>query len=524
MTSKTTSITLKKPRLLRRGIFSTKLVAFSLGVAAFAVLGLNFFVGPSKSVEAAACSRSNIVYCGFTGSNASGYISSMKSLWNANNDNGHRDIRAIFQWGGVTQDNLNTMNTNNTKVGTVDRKGNIKIGGYLIGTGAQVTTRYAGDNRDRQQVLPGVYIRSAAGNLNDPEPVLIQLDRQGNPLWAIMTRCGNTLKFTKISRSFMCSSLVATKTATPRQYVLTARASATNTAISSYVFAFGDGKSRTVNATGTSAQTTYTYAAPGTYKATVKINGNNVIGAMTETCEITITIAPEPYYSCTSLQGPAPKELEYTFKATARYGNGATLKNADFDFGDGNKTTGVKPDSSTTVSVAHTYAKEGKYSVKATLRFVVNGKDVTATNCSAVVEPKKAPVPECKPGVPVGDPKCEPCTYDSTLPADDPNCKPCPHNPELSADDPRCGQPLGVATTLPNTGAGNIIALTAAALVGGFLFYRHRKFKQSQATVGAKGKVAAKRTGSVRSKARAVTVKPAARKTVKPSLRRRRQY
>jgi uncharacterized repeat protein (TIGR01451 family) len=169
----------------------------------------------------------------------------------------------------------------------------------------------------------------------------------------------------------------------------------------------------------------------------------------------TVTVNPP---LCLKLDGPNPSGLSYTFVATGSFGEGVSLVNGDFDFGDGKTQNGVAANGST-VTATHTYAASGTYSAVATLRFTSDGKAYTAPGCRASVKPEVPPTPECKPGIPVGDIRCNPCEYDASIPKDDPRC-------------------VAPAATLPNTGAGNIIALASAALVGGFLWYRHILFRR----------------------------------------------
>ncbi len=177
---------------------------------------------------------------------------------------------------------------------------------------------------------------------------------------------------------------------------------------------------------------------------------------------------PTPFYSCVQLTGSIPgdnNQMARTFTATAKFGGGATLSSADFDFGDGISKKGVRPASgSTSITVQHTYSKASTYSAKAILHFSANGKDVTAAACAARVTPNTPPTPECKPGVPVGSPACTPCQYDSSLPSDSPQCV-APTPPSL-----------------PNTGAGDTIAIFAVVVVAGFLVYRQIIFRKHRAT------------------------------------------
>ena len=190
--------------------------------------------------------------------------------------------------------------------------------------------------------------------------------------------------------------------------------------------------------------------------------GNPVIGTPTTKP----TPPPAPYYSCVQLNGTIPSDnnqMERTFTATASYGNGATFTSADFYFGDGNSKLGVAPTSgSKTVSYTYTYATAGSYSAQAVLHFTVNGKDVTAAACPAMVTPTTPPTPECKAGVPVGSPMCTPCQYNASLPSNSPECTP-------------------PTTTLPNTGAGDTIAIFAGVAIVGFLVYRQIIFRKHRA-------------------------------------------
>jgi hypothetical protein len=247
------------------------------------------------------------------------------------------------------------------------------------------------------------------------------------------------------------------------KYNFTAKAKYGNGASFSYAdFNFGDGHSASgVKPQGVSVSASHTYAKGGTYDVTARLyfdaNGKKVSAG---TCKTQVTVIT-PIYQCVQLAGSIldQDKHSYRFVATARFGNGAQPTGADFNFGDGSVATGVKPNGST-FTVDHTYVKAGNYDSSATLHFTVNGKSVSAPTCKAKVTPTTAPTPECKPGVAVGSPLCTPCQYDTTLPSNSPECIP----PEL-----------------PNTGAGNTIALFAVAVVGGFLVYRQLIFRQHKA-------------------------------------------
>ncbi len=232
-------------------------------------------------------------------------------------------------------------------------------------------------------------------------------------------------------------------------------------------FDFGDGAKATgvkaSNATSVAAKHSYTKGGDYTVQATLRFNidGKTVTA---RTCKMTQTVI-NPFYRCVRLGGEilSQQTFSYRFVASFEYGNGAQFISADFDFGDSKTESGVKSTDGKTVTVDHTYAQAGTYSSAATLRFTVNGKPVTAPTCRAVLTPTTPPTPECKPGIPEGDVRCSVCPYDPSIPADDTE---------------RCVAPI---TELPNTGAGNVIALGSIALVGGFLMYRHMLFKRHKA-------------------------------------------
>jgi hypothetical protein len=136
---------------------------------------------------------------------------------------------------------------------------------------------------------------------------------------------------------------------------------------------------------------------------------------------------------------------------------------ADFDFGDGTTAPNVAPGSdANVVSVDHTYATPGNYTIKAAVHFEItdeNGqKTVKSVDCEAQIN-------------------TEVCKVNPNLPPSSPQCQPCKYNPELPKDSPKCAKP--VATVLPDTGAGDVLGIFAGASLVGFAayrFYLSRKF------------------------------------------------
>lgn len=135
---------------------------------------------------------------------------------------------------------------------------------------------------------------------------------------------------------------------------------------------------------------------------------------------VTKTCANVPTAKCDALElaklGGRKVSLGVKYTVT----NGATLKNVTYDFGDGTAPllTGQ------TSGVEHTYAKDGEYTMRATLRFTVNGAEQ-----SSVCENKVA--------------------FTSGVPT-----------------------PPTTPTTLVNTGAGDVLGMFAAVTVAGAIAHR----------------------------------------------------
>lgn len=269
--------------------------------------------------------------------------------------------------------------------------------------------------------------------------------------------------------SYSCTLLTTAATDPTRyayKYMVTGAADGGAT-LTSADFNFGDGSSKNdVAVNKNTATTTHVYKKGTNYTAKATFNVRLPDGSTTTVsapkCAAVVEV-PVPFFRCVQLSGSIldKSKYSYQFVATTSYGNGAELKGADFDFGDSQKAVNVQSqDGGKTIVVDHTYAAPGTYNIGATLHFTANGQAVNALTCMAYVTPTQPPTPECKPGIPVNSPACTPCEYDNSLPADSPKCA-APLPPEL-----------------PNTGAGNTIALSAAVAVVGFLIYRQLLFRR----------------------------------------------
>lgn len=439
-----------------------------LVIAALVVVGGSMFAANKVHAIAVDCDNNAIIKCGFDSKEK--FINIVKSN---NSGNGHNDLQAIYNYFGLTASEYNNF-LNNAQPGVLYRNGDIKVNGVTVATGAVSVGRiasYHGSGYFSRPIpggptLYGNIVDKTFGPNTTQLPIYALLDSYGNLKFAVEMACGNTTWGNNVQTSASCSALNKTPVAGKlNTYNFTASAATTgNATIKSYVYDFGDG-SPTVTTHDGNQVVTHAYNHEGAFTATVTVyasvpgNPNLQLPAVSMCAKKIVIELP----ACVQLEGAIldKSKMLYSFKVTAHTGNGATFTGADFDFGDGKIQTGVLPATPTTATVTHQYAASGKYDALATLHFDMNGAPVTAPTCKAVVTPETV-TPECKPGVPVGSAECTPCQYDTSLPSNSPKC--APPTPEL-----------------PNTGAGNVIAIFATVVIGGFLVYRQLLFRKHRA-------------------------------------------
>lgn len=175
-----------------------------------------------------------------------------------------------------------------------------------------------------------------------------------------------------------------------------------------------------------------------------------------------------PVYTCDSLAAKKISRAEYHFTGKATATGGATITGYTIDFGDGQSATVADA-----TNVPHTYAEAKEYTAKLTVTVKVNNEEKTVTdNQKCVVKVTVSPE-ECKPGIPVGDERCE----------EKPECKPgipvgderCEEKPEeckpgIPMNDERCEE---IPTELPKTGNsdGIMAIIGAGALIASIGYY-----------------------------------------------------
>lgn len=138
---------------------------------------------------------------------------------------------------------------------------------------------------------------------------------------------------------------------------------------------------------------------------------------------------PTPKYSCDMLEVTKNGGRTISVNVSASASGGAVIKRFTYVFGDGGEITTDKN------TVEHTYSKDGKYIVRAKVLVGVGNETITveSDNCAKVVEFTSTPM----------------CTVKGkeNLPADSKDCKEVP--------------PSTPPTTLPDTGAGSVVAIFA---------------------------------------------------------------
>lgn len=194
-----------------------------------------------------------------------------------------------------------------------------------------------------------------------------------------------TERCTPPTPTYACTSL--TQVANSRTtYGFTANATAQNGAtITGYQFNYGDNKSETVASTAGTISTSHTYAAPGTYAATVSVlvsvNGAAPTPVTAPACAVSVTVAPAPAAECTGLKLDVDKKTRHVSATTTiALHNGATLNIVSYNFDDGS-TPVVRNDLN---AVSHTYSSDGNYTVKATVTFN-NAENTPPSVCLAPV-------------------------------------------------------------------------------------------------------------------------------------------
>lgn len=478
---------------LKRFVSKKRSTVLGLLVGLTAIVAGAAGVMQPATVSAQSCDKVNIVYCGLTGGTLDGYISSFKADYNRGTDHGHSDLQKVYNWAGASSSSVAGMNSSNTKLGTMYKNGDIKVGSTVVGHDAWISARFTSGS-GFTEISSGVWARKTTTSMAESTAqVLVHFNSNGQADFAVMTGCGNAIKFTPPPApkpALSCVSLHAVLGDT-RTYTFTAKASAANTTITKYVFNFGDGSNATVTSGSTTTTTKHTYAKDSTsYTASVTVYdaaGQSQSGSQCTTTFKTAT--PPPALTCVALAKDG-SDLTYKFTAQAAASH-TTITKYVFTYSDGTSKTVTT--NKTTASDSHTFAKNDYHYVISVAVSSTDKSNVTSAACQTTLTTPK--VEECKPGVPKGDTRCTECK--PGVQTGSPECTECkPGIPMGSAACTEClpgvqmGSPECTPTTpttpttpeLPNTGAGNVIGLFGVVIVAGGLTHQLflRKFRTNQ--------------------------------------------
>ncbi len=454
--------------------FSFGLAGWLLAVSLLTLGGLA--LAQPKQVNADNCDPVNIVLCGLDQRSLQTDIDSFQASYNSGSNGNHHDLKQVYRWAGATDASVGNMNTSNTKMGTLYRNGDIKVGGEVVGQDAWVAARFT-QGAGFVQISSDAWGRKTTTSFAEASAPVIVHFNGSTADFAVMTGCANAVKLTPPPTPpqpptpppapkphLVCSNLSANQVGDTLQFSFRAKADAQNTTITKYVFDFGDGQQQVVHTSSASADASHGYRDFGqTFHARVTVFSSDFAGGKTSAdCTATIITAQKPTLACIGVVRTfTSNPLTNKFTASAR-ATRTNITSYTFTYSDG--TQRVIQSNKLTATDAHTFAKNNfAYQVSVAITgTTTDGKNIAAPACMVgITTPGTG---ECKPGVPIGRPECnvQPCAFDASIPA---------------TDTVHC-QPPVAAKELLNTGPGDVIgAATGVSLLGtaGRLLYLRRK-------------------------------------------------
>lgn len=400
-------------------IGSSKLLVAALFVALTGVaLSANFATG-GNAASAATCTTNNIMPCGFSS------IGNFVSNYKADTKGDYKPVYAAF---GLDSSELDRL-SKTAKMGVAYRDGTVKVDGKVVATNGVSLGREKKSYSQTVTIGGKTYYqdRDQDAFLSDI-PALVMMN--GDQFeFAALTACGNPVKGTPTGKApeYSCNMLNVKQTNRTTFSYTTDVTALHGATVAKLVYDFGDGTSQTV--TSASQTVTHEYAKEGTFttKVTIYVSVNGETKTVTSVhCAKSVEVKPvlqTPAYACSALTPTTinKENRQYRFTVKTTQSGGATLKDAAFNFGDGQSITGVQPSDASTASSEHTFAKAGSYTIVATVNFNVAG-NVKSVTCQATISPEQTPPQECKPGIPVGDSHCTECK--PGIPAGSKECTP----------------------------------------------------------------------------------------------------
>jgi PKD repeat protein len=440
-----------------------------LFVMASSVLALNGFVNNSQAAtidNSRDCDSVAIIRCGAF------------SEAELRTDAAKGDVPKVFSAFGISQSELNGFVS-----GVVWEDGHVTVGDKTVATGAMTAGRWNNPTSDMVRIAgtERAYKMSTSHFVTDGQTAFVKMVN-GQFQFAVIKTCGNPVSAKPVAKpptpaqKATCDSLVISEKISRQSFRFQAKATASGGAkITGYRYDFGDGKNIP---TSPHATTSHTYASPGTYTArvtaTATVNGQTKT-LTNEQCTVRVTVdqppkTTTPSYACKSLTATPVDDQQrtYQFTVTPETSGGATLRDADFDFGDGSTKQGVTTADLDTVE--HTYARDGSFTTTATLHFNVNNT-IKNADCKVTitVSPEVCPLDA---SLPKDSPDCAPCPIEGKedLPKNSPDCVETPGTPTQETPD----QPQVLPASVPSTGPAELAAggIGVSSIAGAGYYWR----------------------------------------------------
>ena len=343
------------------------------------------------------CDDNSVVYCGTTTKDE--FVAKY-------NENKTGDLPAVYAQFGLSQDELSRFN-GTAKMGTVYKDGRVVVDGKVVAHDAKSIGRHDMAGSAPMQIAGKTFYLRPTGVSFRGDSIEALVMMNGNKVeFVALTSCGNPVTMTQ--PSYSCDMLTSQKV-DDDTYKFSSKVTAKDGAtLTKVVYEFGDGQK--VEKTNPGEVVTHDYAKPGKYTAKVTAyftyQGQQLTHTSADcTKNIEVPQPPKPQYACSALTARKISRTKYEFVATTKTAGGATPKDASVDFGDNQKVEGVKAKDGK-FTVEHEYAKEGDYTIVATVNFNI-ADGVKSAKCEAKLTVDKDTPEECKPGIPVGDERCE---------------------------------------------------------------------------------------------------------------------
>jgi hypothetical protein len=182
-------------------LFTRLKSSITIGLTVVTLVGAIAGVQISQTAQASAaeaCDKVNIIYCGLDGNNDETYAAALKAAYNKGSNNGHDDLQAVYNWSGATASDIAGLSATNTKVGTLYRNGDVKVGGDVVATDAWVSARFT-EGDGFVKIKDGVWARKTTTSFANPSArVLVHYDENNQVDFVVMVDCGNAVKVTPV--------------------------------------------------------------------------------------------------------------------------------------------------------------------------------------------------------------------------------------------------------------------------------------------------------------------------------------